>query len=1106
MNILLISQCNKRALVETRRVLDQFAERKGERTWQTAITLQGLQTLRKMLKKSARRNTAVACHRIGGKNYSELLWVVGNANKFNIEGTIPTNFTRRDVLKADDENQWYTATIIALLSALAALFHDFGKANVLFQDKLKKGKRATEPYRHEWVSLRMFEAFVRGEPDEQWLQRLANVSSSDEQSLLDRLKAIQDHPDTVIDSPFKSLKPLAQAVGWLILTHHKLPQTPKEEKGRLKHIAYFLSRHLQPDWNSSRERWVKGERKEWAGADEEVGQVWTFPDGTPLRSSTWCKKARNIAQRLAQPGIFDSSDSSWDNDFVMHVARMTLMLADHYYSSQDRDPRYGDDGYKVYANTDKDGNRKQQLDEHLVGVYKHSLRIMRILPGLRNTLPALGRHAAFKKRTRDSRFLWQNKAYELACSLKDKAQEGGFFGVNMASTGCGKTFANARIMYALADEKRGCRFSVALGLRTLTLQTGDAFRQRMLLDEDDMAVMIGSAAVRKLHEDQVAEKEKEEQEKPDRFTGSESAEALDDDYYIIYDEALADTALKRWLKASPKADRMVGAPILVSTIDHLMPATEGTRGGRQIAPMLRLLTSDLVIDEPDDFSLDDLKALTRLVHWAGMLGSKVVLSSATLSPALLTGLFQAYHIGRTVYNKNCGNPNQETIYCAWFDEKKAEPAAIANVEEFRANVEKFRQQHSTFTKDRAAELATGHPKRKAEIVSLTGSVLTPQDAVNVMSEKILEGIHRLHSDHSQEDPKTKKRISVGLVRMANINPLVSVAQRLLEKEPPADTTVHYCVYHSRFPLIVRSEIERILDTVLTRKDGKELWQSSVIQEAIARAATTNHIFVVIASPVAEIGRDHDYDWAVVEPSSMRSLVQIGGRVLRHRDRLPETVNMLLLSKNYRGLTGKRPAFCRPGFESDDRRLTRYDLADLLCEDQYTVIDSRPCIVPRENFDPTQNLADMEHRETDLAFSSPDQSDPYASQWIKSRATLTGELQKRTPFRKSAKEDDYFLHLGEGDEEPTVRKWHGDGPYKEAKDCDEINLTELSIDSGNRIWGHVAYSDALNRLAQKEGKDVEELGKTYGTFSLRPARIGWPWQYTPKIGFYEPMKK
>lgn len=1112
MNILLISQCNKRALVETRRVLDQFAERKGERTWQTAITLQGLQTLRKMLKKSARRNTAVSCHRIGGKNYSELLWIVGNANKFNTEGTIPTNFTRRDVLKMDDENQWHTATVIALLSAIAALFHDFGKANVLFQKKLKTGKRTTEPYRHEWVSLRMFEAFVRSEPDEQWLRRLANVSSEDEDELSQLPENLRDHPDPDIvrHSPFKSLPPLAQAVGWLILTHHRLPQTPKKKtRGPLKRIADFLSCDLQPDWNSSRERWVKGEWKEWAGADKEVGQVWTFL-ATPLKSRTWCKKARNIAEQLQKhPGILDSH---LDNDFVMHVARMTLMLADHYYSSLDKadahsKPEYGDSRYKVYANTGKDRKVKQQLDEHLVGVYKHSLWIMRILPGLRNTLPALGRHAAFKKRTQDGRFRWQNKAYDLAYSLKDKAQEGGFFGVNMASTGCGKTFANARIMYALADEKRGCRFSVALGLRTLTLQTGDAFRQRMRLDEDDMAVMIGSAAVRKLHEDHVAEKEKEEQEKPDRFTGSESAEALDDDYRVIYDEALADTALKRWLKASPEADRMVGVPVLVSTIDHLMPATEGTRGGRQIAPMLRLLTSDLVIDEPDDFGLDDLKALTRLVHWAGMLGSKVVLSSATLSPALVTGLFQAYQVGRTIYNKNCGNPNQETVCCAWFDETKAEHADIANAEGFR-------QQHSAFAKDRAAHLAhlrVESPKRKAEIVPLTGSDLKEQHALDELSSAISAGIHRLHHDHCQEDPKTKKKISVGLVRMANINPLVAVAQRLLQTTPPGDTTIHYCVYHGRFPLIVRSEIERVLDTVLTRKDGKdsEVWRSSVIQEAIARADTTNHIFVVIASPVAEIGRDHDYDWAVVEPSSMRSLVQIGGRVLRHRDRIPETVNMLLLSKNYRGLTGQRPAFYRPGFEPDkkDRRLTEYDLAEILCEDQYAVTDSRPCIVPRENFDSTKNLADMEHRETELAFSSSNQREPYALQWIRSRATLTGELQKCTPFRQSYKEDDYFLHLEEGAEKPKFRKWHGDGPYKEAKDCDEIIPDELSsIGSGNRIWGNVAYSDALNRLAQKKDKDVEELGKTYGTFSLWPAKIGWPWRYTPELGFYEPMKK
>ncbi len=655
MNILLISQCNKKALVETRRVLDQFAERKGERTWQTAITLQGLQTLRKMLKKSARRNTAVACHRIGGKNDSELLWVVGNANKFNTEGTIPTNFTSRDVLKTDDENQWHTAEDIALLAALAALFHDFGKANVLFQKKLKKHRNLSEPYRHEWVSLRMFQSFVREEPDKQWLSRLTKVLGSDEEALLQHLETIQDRPDSCRAQPFASLPRLAQAVGWLILTHHKLPRSV-DPQANLKWISDFLNKSLLPNWNSPQIRKYGGHART-AAMGEELRQVWHFPAGTPLRSATWCSKAQRIARRLlGRQSIFVHD---WLGDsFSIHVSRLALMLADHRYSSLSLNkcnPEWGDTRYTAYANTDRKTHQlKQKLDEHLVGVYKHSLWLVRTLPGLRNTLPAIGRHTAFKKRTRDRRFLWQNKASDLAYSLKDQARICGFFGVNMASTGCGKTFANARIMYALADEKRGCRFSVALGLRTLTLQTGDAFRQILNLDEDDIAVLIGSAAVRNLHE--------EKQKNEDNFSGSESADPLvDTDYHVRYEGALADTALKHWLEASPKLNSMVSAPILVSTIDHLMPATEGARGGRQIAPMLRLLTSDLVLDEPDEFGLTDVPALTRLVYWAGMLGSKVVLSSATLAPALVEGLFKSYSAGRNAYNNSCGELQPQPV-------------------------------------------------------------------------------------------------------------------------------------------------------------------------------------------------------------------------------------------------------------------------------------------------------------------------------------------------------------------------------------------------------------------------------------------------------------
>lgn len=85
MNVLLISQCSKNALTETRRILDQFAERRGDRAWQTPITQAGLDTLHRLLRQTARKNTAVACHWIRGKDHSELLWVVGDVRQFNTQ-------------------------------------------------------------------------------------------------------------------------------------------------------------------------------------------------------------------------------------------------------------------------------------------------------------------------------------------------------------------------------------------------------------------------------------------------------------------------------------------------------------------------------------------------------------------------------------------------------------------------------------------------------------------------------------------------------------------------------------------------------------------------------------------------------------------------------------------------------------------------------------------------------------------------------------------------------------------------------------------------------------------------------------------------------------
>ncbi len=51
-------------LNKTRHVLDAFANRIGSRTWQTPITEEGLKAVKKLLKKTATKNTAVAYYKL----------------------------------------------------------------------------------------------------------------------------------------------------------------------------------------------------------------------------------------------------------------------------------------------------------------------------------------------------------------------------------------------------------------------------------------------------------------------------------------------------------------------------------------------------------------------------------------------------------------------------------------------------------------------------------------------------------------------------------------------------------------------------------------------------------------------------------------------------------------------------------------------------------------------------------------------------------------------------------------------------------------------------------------------------------------------------------
>jgi CRISPR-associated endonuclease/helicase Cas3 len=179
MMVTFVCECEKKALMRTRRVLDAFANRIGSRTWQTVITEDGLQAVKKLLRKTASKNTAVSCYWIRSRSRSELVWIVGNRSKFNQQGIVSVNTTQKNILNMQYESDWQYLPLIKSLTALAALFHDWGKASQCFQEKLDPSKKRAanqgDPLRHEWVSVLLLSAFISQEKDDaQWLQRLVS--------------------------------------------------------------------------------------------------------------------------------------------------------------------------------------------------------------------------------------------------------------------------------------------------------------------------------------------------------------------------------------------------------------------------------------------------------------------------------------------------------------------------------------------------------------------------------------------------------------------------------------------------------------------------------------------------------------------------------------------------------------------------------------------------------------------------------------------------------------------------------------------------------------------------------------------------------------------
>lgn len=859
MHITLISACERRAVKRSRAILDSYAIRTGIRSWATPITLEGLRELRGLLKASATRQTAVACYRNEGRERMRLLWVVGSREPFGPDGHFPAGYTRR----RSSPPRW--VRVVSLLAHAGGLSHDVGKSGNFFADKLARavagGGPEADPVRHEWISMRLLQVNRR---TGDWASAWKSLARKAELSQIGGLEVAGiDGPD--------------HALSFLIATHHRLfgpaGKGAASEPSHESHVHHpDRARELAP-----------------AGVvPEEILEL-----------------LGRIQDRLSR-SAGDRSPAYWRGAAIL--ARAALILADHDVSA--RHPPANAPMCGLFANT-KNGAYSQPLGWHLRTVGARAADLAWRIANLR--LPGLAtesvEHILLPADDR-SRFAWQNRAVATVAGLRERV-EGGLLIFNIAGTGAGKTIANAKLACSVS---RRPRFAVALNLRTLTLQTGDAMADSLGLEADELAVVIGDRVVRRLHE-------------AGKVDDTAYAGTFDfDESTTEYDAVGGEMELPDWMQVltarRPALRGVIGAPVLVSTIDYLINAGEPGRQGHHVSAMLRMVDSDLVLDEVDSYEPAALVAVLRLVQIAGLMGRSVICSSATLSQPVAEAVWRAFRSG---IEMRCALEERLPRFgVAIVDDRTAPTILDQDADlpaQFAAHVKRLLDTPRTAA-------------RRAWIQPVSGRSAAAFHAA------IAAAVERLHQAHAWNGP-AGKRLSFGLVRVANIHTAILTARELASVFPHA----RVACYHSQEFRIQRHLKERRLDFLLNRKRGDaHIVTDKEIAGLLAASVAPDVPFIVVATPVEEIGRDHDFDWGVIEPSSAHSIVQTAGRINRHRLIEVAEPNVAILQRNLRWLEGREGEACfvQPGLESQSQahRYSSTDLFELLADADLDALDAR----------------------------------------------------------------------------------------------------------------------------------------------------------------------
>ena len=808
------------------------------------------------------------------------------------------------------------------LAELAGLTHDLGKFLVGFQASIHgavsglQSAHKKDAVRHEWGSYVLLSAIF----DALGADQAAPLSLGD-------LLLQAQSPNKKFVSPFIGLSSLRLSVLYAVATHHRLPTYDRDPKD-LKIIG------VKPAGLPSNHDVLSLELDGRTKSDLETEY------GTILlgRIRELVVEMIDIDRQLSSAGL--------DLMGLAEDVRDALIMSDYIISSVD----YGDvpnrpEPMACAANTrlGPDGARtvNQPLLWHLANVGILAAFIFDDIVLKRRPVKTDSRaedYATHLATVRASTaYDWQNRGVDfLRAKMSPKAAPALI--LNVGATGSGKTLSNQK--FAAVSRPHGAfRMTAAFDMRVLTTDAQKSYSAELESmntgDSGCLAMLTGD-------------------EKISYLLQPEEPIVIIAGSWVVVDQPEQWRAI--WASKSPTSKAITDAPILVSTLDYIVPAGDPSATIRYLDAKLRLRDSTLIIDEID-LAQDGaaLACVVRLIYVAGLCGSNVIVSSATMPKPLASAVAEAYLAGQ----KRRGTTTVDLFIIS------------SEMDNFHQRITPGQKNPTTEVKvfcfssleHIGAAVAKKPDITRAKIIDITKREDVYQASIHT--------IIALGTTWSESWPRlpVKVKLSLGCLRFARTRTVVEVARWLStnwgqkagdDLSVGEDINGHYrivkgvrhylrvCAYYSYVPNDRRGWMESAFSEILNRKKGNGDVLDTLIEaggldtkalESVEEKEVIVH-YVVVASPIVETGRDYDFDYGQLEPSSAGSTVQMPGRINRHRRRtLKKTAhNIHILSKNLVAFKEKHPhkAFMYPGLgtvkthkESDLKEMLQIDAKGLV---------------------------------------------------------------------------------------------------------------------------------------------------------------------------------